>query len=74
MGKKVVGIAMGGHSSEREISLESGSTVYRASTAIRQMELLSESWSTTTNWTVVDPQENHLLASISRTFTFPNGR
>jgi D-alanine-D-alanine ligase len=28
MGKKVVGIAMGGHSSEREISLKSGQTVY----------------------------------------------
>ena len=28
MSKKVVGIAMGGHSSEREISLKSGQTVY----------------------------------------------
>ena len=30
MGKKVVGIAMGGYSSEREISLESGNTVFKS--------------------------------------------
>ena len=30
MSKKVVGIAMGGYSSEREISIESGNAVYKA--------------------------------------------
>ena len=42
MGKKVVGIAMGGHSSEREISLESGSTVFQFLPS-RQMEMLQNS-------------------------------
>lgn len=67
MSKKVVGIAMGGHSSEREISLESGNTVYRA--------LPQSQWNCyrivvdKNNWTVLDPQENHYPLD-SKTFTF----
>jgi len=57
MGKKVVGIAMGGYSSEREISLESGNTVYKS--------LPQSRWECyrivvdRDRWTVVDTQENH---------------
>ena len=57
MGKKVVGIAMGGYSSEREISLESGNTVFKS--------LPQSRWECyrivvdRKRWNVVDAQENH---------------
>ena len=57
MGKKVVGIAMGGYSSEREISLESGNTVFKS--------LPKSRWECyrivvdRKRWNVVDTQENH---------------
>ena len=57
MGKKVVGIAMGGYSSEREISLESGNTVYKSLPQSRWecYRIVVDS----DRWTVVDTQENH---------------
>ena len=67
MGKKVVGIAMGGHSSEREISLESGSTVFQF--------LPSAKWKCFKivvdfdQWTVVDTQENTYSLNL-KNFTF----
>ncbi len=57
MGKKVVGIAMGGYSSEREISLESGNTVFKSLPQSRW-----ECYRIIVNrkrWNVVDTQENH---------------
>ncbi len=67
MSKKVVGIAIGGHSSEREISLESGNTVYQA--------LQQSQWNcyrilvNKNDWTILDPQEN-LYPLDPKTFTF----
>tara|TARA_A100001011_G_scaffold396762_1_gene495532 strand:+ start:1691 stop:2764 length:1074 start_codon:yes stop_codon:yes gene_type:complete len=67
MSKKVVGIAMGGYSSEREISLESGDTVFK--------NLLKSSWSCfkivvdKNHWIVVDPQENIYALNLDN-FTF----
>lgn len=70
MTKKVVGIAMGGHSSEREISLESGNTVYKT--------LQSSGWNCfkivvdLNNWTVLDHQENIYTLDLED-FTFKVG-
>ncbi len=56
MSKKVVGIAMGGYSSEREISIESGDTVFN--------NLLQSPWSCfkiiidKKYWNVVDSEDN----------------
>ena len=67
MGKKVVGIAMGGYSSEREISLSSGNTVNKT--------LSSETWVcyriviSSENWIVLDSQSNSYPLSIGD-FTF----
>ncbi len=67
MGKKVVGIAMGGYSSEREISLESGNAVYQV--------LPKSQWNCfkivveKNLWTVVDPKENHYRLNPEN-FTF----
>jgi D-alanine-D-alanine ligase len=67
MSKKVVGIAMGGHSSEREISLESGNSVYQA---LRQSQ-----WNCyrivvdRNDWYILDPQEN-LYPLDAKNFTF----
>jgi len=67
MGKKVVGIAMGGYSSEREISLNSGNTVNKT--------LSNESWDcyriviSSDNWIVLDSQNNSYPLSIDE-FTF----
>ena len=57
MGKKVVGIAMGGYSSEREISLESGNAVYKSLPRSRWecYRILVDR----KRWIVVDTQENH---------------
>ena len=67
MGKKVVGIAMGGYSSEREISLNSGNTVNKT--------LSNESWVcyriviSSDNWIVLDSQNNSYPLSMGD-FTF----
>lgn len=67
MSKKVVGIAMGGHSSERKISLESGNTVY--------MALKQSNWNCyrivvdKNKWTLLDTQENQYPFD-PKTFTF----
>lgn len=56
MSKIVVGIAMGGYSSEREISIESGNTVYR--------KLAPSKWDCykivvdLNQWTVIDKEQN----------------
>ena len=56
MSNKVVGIAMGGYSSEREISIESGNTVFN--------NLMQSPWScfkiiiNKKHWNVVDSQDN----------------
>ena len=57
MNKKIVGIAMGGYSSEREISLESGNTVYRFLPKSRWnlYKLVVDK----NHWTVIDTQGNH---------------
>ncbi len=67
MTKKVLGIAMGGHSSEREISLESGNTVFKA--------LSDSQWECfriivdKNYWSVIDPHEKHYPLDLN-TFTF----
>jgi D-alanine-D-alanine ligase len=57
MSRKVVGIAMGGHSSEREISLESGNTVYGVMSLSHWdcFKIVVDK----NLWTVIDSQENH---------------
>ena len=67
MGKKVVGIAMGGYSSEREISLESGNTVYKSLPQSRWKcyRILVDRDS----WTVVDSQEKHYPLNLEN-FSF----
>ena len=67
MGKKVVGITMGGYSSERKISLNSGNTVYKT--------LSNENWEcyriliSSDSWIVLDNQNNSYPLSIGD-FTF----
>ena len=68
MGKKIVGIAMGGYSSEREISINSGNTVYKT--------LSNESWEcyriiiSLNSWIVIDNQNNsHPLSMGDFTFS-----
>ena len=67
MTKKVLGIAMGGHSSEREISLESGNTVFKA--------LSDSQWECfriivdKNHWSVIDPHEKYCPLDLN-TFTF----
>ena len=67
MSKKVVGIAMGGHSSEREISLKSGNTVYQVLPQSRWncFKIILDK----NNWTVIDQKENQFLLDPKK-FTF----
>jgi D-alanine-D-alanine ligase len=67
MSKKVVGIAMGGYSSEREISLESGNTVYRVMSPSHWdcFKILVDR----NQWTVIDSQKNHYPLD-PKNFTF----
>tara|TARA_B100001173_G_scaffold304918_1_gene309620 strand:- start:5715 stop:6704 length:990 start_codon:yes stop_codon:yes gene_type:complete len=67
MSKKVVGIAMGGHSSEREISLKSGNTVYQVLRQSRWncFKIIVDK----NHWTVLDQQENKFLLN-QKDFTF----
>ena len=67
MGKKVVGIAMGGNSSERELSLESGSTVFQflPSTKCKCFKIVVDF----DLWTVIDAQENTYFLNLEN-FTF----
>ena len=70
MSKKVVGIVMGGYSSEREISIESGTTVYQ--------NLPQREWDCfkiivdLNQWKVVDHQENIFPLNLDN-FTFKIG-
>ena len=67
MSKKVVGVAMGGYSSEREISLESGNTVYEvmSQTHWECFKILVDK----NLWTVIDSRENHYPLN-PKNFTF----
>lgn len=67
MSKKVVGIAMGGYSSEREISLESGNTVYRVMSPSHWdcFKIVVDR----NQWTVIDSQKNHYPLD-PKNFTF----
>ena len=67
MSKKVVGIAMGGHSSEREISLKSGNTVYGVMSLSHWdcFKIVVDK----NLWTVIDSQENHYPLD-PKNFTF----
>lgn len=67
MGKKVVGIAMGGNSSEREISLESGSTVFQflPSEKCKCFKIVVDF----DLWTVIDAQKNTYFLNLEN-FTF----
>ncbi len=67
MSKKVVGIAMGGYSSEREISLESGNTVYQVMSPSHWdcFKIVVDK----NQWTVIDSQENHYPLD-PKNFTF----
>lgn len=67
MSKKVLGIAMGGYSSEREISLESGNTVYQVMTPSNwdYFKIVVDK----NQWTVIDSQKNHYPLD-PKNFTF----
>jgi D-alanine-D-alanine ligase len=67
MSKKVVGVAMGGYSSEREISLESGNTVYRVMSPSHWdcFKIVVDR----NQWTVIDSQKNHYPLD-PKNFTF----